>query len=109
MFVIILNRLEKVMLGQDFGHRLRELRLAQGLTKETFCDDKKVLSVRQLTRIESGKSQPKLETLDHLAKRLNISVSELLGEKTSVLQMPVMLLALLNRKLRQPILLKEQL
>lgn len=89
MFVIILNRLEKVMLGQDFGHRLRELRLAQGLTKETFCDDKKVLSVRQLTRIESGKSQPKLETLDHLAKRLNISVSELLGEKTSVLQMPV--------------------
>lgn len=77
------------MLGQDFGHRLRELRLAQGLTKETFCDDKKVLSVRQLTRIESGKSQPKLETLDHLAKRLNISVSELLGEKTSLLQMPV--------------------
>ena len=77
------------MLGQDFGHRLRELRLAQGLTKETFCDDKKVLSVRQLTRIESGKSQPKLETLDHLAKPFNISLSETLGKKTSPFQMPV--------------------
>lgn len=49
------------MFGQDFGHRLRELRLAQGLTKEKFCEGDEVLSVRQLTRIETGKSQPKLE------------------------------------------------
>lgn len=68
------------MFGQDFGHRLRELRLAQGLTKEKFCEGDEVLSVRQLTRIETGKSQPKLETLEHLARRLNISLSELLGE-----------------------------
>ena len=53
------------MFGQDFGHRLRELRLAQGLTKEKFCEGDEVLSVRQLTRIETGKSQPKLETLEH--------------------------------------------
>ena len=26
------------MFGQDFGHRLRELRLAQGFTKEKFCE-----------------------------------------------------------------------
>ena len=51
------------MFGQDFGHRLRELRLAQGFTKEKFCEGDEVLSVRQLTRIETGKSQPKLETL----------------------------------------------
>ena len=50
------------MFGQDFGHRLRELRLAQGLTKEKFCEGDEVLSVRQLTRIETGKSQPKLES-----------------------------------------------
>ena len=68
------------MFGHDFGHRLRELRLAQGLTKEKFCEGDEVLSVRQLTRIETGKSQPKLETLEHLARRLNISLSELLGE-----------------------------
>lgn len=48
------------MFGQDFGHRLRELRLAQGFTKEKFCEGDEVLSVRQLTRIETGKSQPKL-------------------------------------------------
>lgn len=70
------------MLGQDFGQRLRELRLAKGMTKEAFCDGDEVLSVRQLTRLETGKSQPKLETLDHLAHRLDISVAELLGEQT---------------------------
>ena len=64
------------MFGQDFGHRLRELRLAQGLTKEKFCEGDEVLLVRQLTRIETGKSQPKLETLEHLARHLNISLSE---------------------------------
>ena len=41
------------MFGQDFGHRLRELRLAQGFTKEKFCEGDEVLSVRQLTRIET--------------------------------------------------------
>ena len=41
------------MFGHDFGHRLRELRLAQGLTKEKFCEGDEVLSVRQLTRIET--------------------------------------------------------
>ena len=77
------------MFGQDFGHRLRELRLAQGLTKEKFCEGDEVLSVRQLTRIETGKSQPKLETLEHLARRLNISLSELLGERAVGSKLPV--------------------
>lgn len=77
------------MFGQDFGHRLRELRLAQGLTKEEFCEGDEVLSVRQLTRMETGKSQPKLETLEHLARRLNMSLSELLGERTVGLDLPI--------------------
>lgn len=77
------------MFGQDFGHRLRELRLAQGFTKEKFCEGDEVLSVRQLTRIETGKSQPKLETLEHLARRLNISLSELLGERAIGSKLPV--------------------
>ena len=77
------------MFGLDFGHRLRELRLAQGLTKEEFCEGDEVLSVRQLTRIETGKSQPKLETLEHFARRLNITLSELLGERTVGLSLPI--------------------
>ena len=44
---------------------------------------------RQLTRIETGKSQPKLETLEHLARRLNISLSELLGERAIGSKLPV--------------------
>ena len=77
------------MFGQDFGHRLRELRLAQGLTKEKFCEGDEVLSVGQQTRFEPKKAQPKLETLEHLARRLNISLSELLGERAIGSKLPV--------------------
>ena len=87
--IIVSSERELAMFGQDFGHRLRELRLAQGLTKEKFCEGDEVLSVRQLTRIETGKSQPKLETLEHLARRLNISLSELLGERAIGSKLPV--------------------
>ena len=87
--IIVSSNRELARFGQDFGHRLRELRLAQGLTKEKFCEGDEVLSVRQLTRIETGKSQPKLETLEHLARRLNISLSELLGERAIGSKLPV--------------------
>jgi len=36
--IIVSSNKELAMFGQDFGHRLRELRLAQGLTKEKFCE-----------------------------------------------------------------------
>lgn len=73
---------------EDFGQHLRELRLSKGLTKEAFCQDEQELSVRQLTRLETGKSQPKLQTLEYLAHRLDMTVSELLGEESVVQELP---------------------
>ena len=76
------------MFQEDFGARLRELHLSKGLTKEEFCKGDEVLCVRQLTRLETGKSQPKLETLTLLAQRLEITVSELIGETETKPELP---------------------
>ena len=69
------------MPNQEFGQRLKELRKAKGLTKEALCGDESKLSVRQLTRLESGQSQPTLRTLEYLTECLGISLTELIGQE----------------------------
>ena len=90
------------MFQEDFGARLRELHLSKGLTKEEFCKGDEVLCVRQLTRLETGKSQPKLETLTLLAQRLEITVSELIGETETKLELPAEYQKLKYQLLRTP-------
>ena len=46
------------MQGKEFGQHLKQLRLNRGWTKEQLCGDESKLSIRQLTRLESGISQP---------------------------------------------------
>ena len=46
------------MFSSAFSQRLKKLRMVRGLTKEEVCEDEAHLSVRQLTRLEAGKSQP---------------------------------------------------
>lgn len=65
----------------NFGKRVKELRLSRKLTKEDFCEDESELSVRQLTRIESGVSIPTLAKVVYIAQRLNVSVGELADEE----------------------------
>lgn len=88
---------------QEFGKHLRELRLAKSLTKEAFCGDEEDLSVRQLTRLETGKSQPKLHTLEYLAERLEINVADLLDEVPTVYELPAEYLKLKYQLIRTPI------
>lgn len=90
------------MFQEDFGARLRELRLAKGLTKEDFCNGDELLCVRQLTRLETGKSQPKLETLTLLAQRLGMTVSELIGETETKTELPAEYLKLKYQLLHTP-------
>ncbi|MGT2827926.1 helix-turn-helix domain-containing protein, partial [Streptococcus himalayensis] len=53
----------------------------KGLTKEELCQDEEHLSVRQLTRLETGKSQPTLATLEYLSEAFDVSVAYLLGKE----------------------------
>lgn len=51
----------------NFGKHMKELRRTLKMTKEEFCGDEIELSVRQLTRIESGISTPTLEKVVFIA------------------------------------------
>ena len=63
--------------------------MVRGLTKEEVCEDEAHLSVRQLTRLEAGKSQPTLATMEYLADRLQVGLAELTGKTESAQELPV--------------------
>lgn len=70
---------------ENVGTRIRKLRRKLGLSQEEFCNDQSQLSVRQLIRIESGKSLPSLTRLKYIAERLAISISQLVEENDMIL------------------------
>lgn len=76
------------MSSSAFSQRLKELRMVRGLTKEEVCEDEAHLSVRQLTRLEAGKSQPTLATMEYLADRLQVGLAELTGKIESAQELP---------------------
>ncbi|MGT2896523.1 helix-turn-helix domain-containing protein [Streptococcus entericus] len=64
----------------EFGKKVKSLRQAQKITKEAFCGDESELSVRQLTRIETGKSTPTLAKVQFIANRLGVKIGDLTDE-----------------------------
>jgi putative transcriptional regulator len=59
------------------GKRIIELRRAEGLSQEAFADSCKA-NRAHMSLLETGKANPTLATLQKIAKRFGISVSELL-------------------------------
>ena len=62
------------------GKRIREERERQGLTREQVCDTEEELTVKQLMRIELGRSLPTIVKLQYISNQLNVSLNYLLGE-----------------------------
>jgi len=59
-----------------FGHRIRELRLASGLTQEAFADHCGFART-YMSRIETGGANPSLDAINVLAVALNTDLSTL--------------------------------
>jgi transcriptional regulator with XRE-family HTH domain len=57
--------------GKQFGRRLRELRLAAGLTQEQL-GEKRGLSLGGVRDLEQGRNQPSWETVLALAAALGV-------------------------------------
>ncbi|MFP5041616.1 helix-turn-helix domain-containing protein [Parasediminibacterium sp. JCM 36343] len=71
-----MNNAEDKKTMKLFGQHLRRLRDAKGMSMEEFantCDMEK----SQVYRIENGKTNPSLTTLNELAAGLGIKLSEL--------------------------------
>lgn len=64
-------------LRKQFGSRVRELRLATGLTQETFADHCGFART-YLSRIETGGANPSLDAIKVLADALGTDLSTLL-------------------------------
>ncbi len=62
---------------QRIGQKIRELRMARGYSIEALAQ-KAGMKRPNLSRLESGKHQPSLETLEHLTEALDVTVAEIL-------------------------------
>ncbi|WP_097139789.1 MULTISPECIES: helix-turn-helix domain-containing protein [unclassified Pseudomonas] len=63
-------------LRHRFGHRIRELRLATGMTQEAFAD-RCGFARTYMSRIETGGANPSLDAIKVLADALETELSEL--------------------------------
>lgn len=68
------------MNDKEFGQRVRQLREKAQFTREEFCMDESELSVRQLTRIESGTCKPTFSKINFIANRLGLGLYELMPD-----------------------------
>ena len=76
--LVLMNNLSgKYTLGGG-GDKLKQLRLKKGLTLEQLASEADI-ELSQVHRVEKGKINPTLTTLDALAKGLGLSLSELLA------------------------------
>ena len=66
----------KRTLRLQFGLRIKELRLATGMSQEAFAD-KCGFARSYMSRIERGGANPSLDAIETLAGGLRVSVGEL--------------------------------
>ena len=64
----------------ELGMRLKEVRLALGLSPRQLCGD--VITRNMLSQIENGSARPSMDTLRYLAGRLGKPLSYFLEEET---------------------------
>lgn len=87
------------------GQKIKEIRTEKGISRPDFCGDEQELTVRQLSRIESGASQPSLSKLDYIARRLGVPAYSLMPDFSAL---PSAYLELKYQILREPIYGKEE-
>jgi transcriptional regulator with XRE-family HTH domain len=90
---------------ETFGEKVRLLREGKQLTREEFCGDETELSIRQLARIESGKSTPNLARAQFIAQQLGVGLGELTDGKS--LELPKRYKELKYLILRTPLYSEE--
>lgn len=62
--------------AKELGRRLKEARLAQKLTQSEVVGD--FITRNMLSQIESGAATPSMRTLEYLAQKLGVPVSQLI-------------------------------
>jgi transcriptional regulator with XRE-family HTH domain len=71
--------------GRHFGTRLREARVAAGLSQSELEELSGIPKAR-LSRYENGHVEPSIQTLARLSKALNVSEASLLGDERAAVE-----------------------
>ena len=75
--LVIMNNLRNQETLEQFGDKLKTLRITKGLTLEQLAFEADI-ELSQVHRVEKGKINPTLTTLMALAKGLDITLAELM-------------------------------
>ncbi|MFB3738098.1 MAG: helix-turn-helix domain-containing protein [Candidatus Velamenicoccus archaeovorus] len=70
---------------KTFGQRLRETRIRAGMSQSDLEDISGIPKAR-LSRYENGHVAPSIQTLERLAKALQVSEASLLGDQRAILE-----------------------
>jgi transcriptional regulator with XRE-family HTH domain len=70
---------------KTFGQRLRETRIRAGFSQSDLEEISGIPKAR-LSRYENGHVAPSIQTLERLAKALNVSEASLLGDQRAILE-----------------------
>lgn len=70
-------RIEQPEIVRRFATRLREIRLARGLTQADLAH-RAVITPTYIARLESGRVAPGIDLVDRLAKAMGSSITDLL-------------------------------
>jgi len=71
--------------GKTFGQRLRETRIGAGFSQSDL-EERSGIPKARLSRYENGHVAPSLQTLERLAKALDVSEASLLGDQRAYLE-----------------------
>ena len=77
--LVVMNNLRNQETLEQFGEKLKTLRTKKGLTLEQLAFEADI-ELSQVHRVEKGKINPTLTTLNSIAKGLGIILAELIGE-----------------------------
>lgn len=90
-----------MVMKEKLGKKIRVARESQQLTREMVCEDESNITIRQLARIESGKSLPTLTKLHFLAHKLKVPLNTLIDD--SYIELPTGYIRLKNKLMKQTI------
>ena len=77
--------MEKSDLLKNVGKRIQELRISKGLTQVDLVGKiEGEIDTTNISRMESGRTNPTIFTLYRIAKALDVSLIELLNFKTEI-------------------------
>ncbi len=76
--LVVMNNLRDQEVLIEFGNKLKDLRTLKGLTLQQLAFEAE-MEISQVHRLEKGKINPTLTTLNALAKGLGITLTELIS------------------------------